>query len=174
MIDDIVGGFEDAVGEPVVAHELPGVLGRVQFGPLGRQEHDGDVGGQIELVGGVPTGLVHQHDGVGVGGDRLGYLGKMQVHRRDVAERQDQLGRLAFGRTDRAEDVGRLGALIARRDRPRAAPGPTPGDLVLLADAGLVGEPDLYALARRLAGRDLRQTVGEGFLKTAAASGFCA
>ena len=98
----------------------------------------------------------------------------MQVHRRDVAEGQDQPRRLAFGRTDRAEDIDRLGPLVARGDRPRAAPGPTPGDLVLLADAGLVGEPDLYALARRLAGRDLRQAGGEVFLKTAAASGFCA
>ena len=172
MIDDVLGGIEDAVGKPVVAHELPGVLGRVQLGRLGRQEHDGDVGGQIELVGGVPTGLVDQQDGVGVGGDRLGYLGEMQVHRRDVAEGQDQPGRLAFGRTDRAEDIGRLGALVARGGRPRAAPGPPPGDLVLLADPGLVGEPDLYALARRLAARDLRQTVGEVFLKTTAASGF--
>ena len=32
VIDDIVMGFEDAVGEPVVAHELPDILDRVQFG----------------------------------------------------------------------------------------------------------------------------------------------
>jgi hypothetical protein len=31
VIDDIVMGFEDAVGEPVVAHELPDILDRVQF-----------------------------------------------------------------------------------------------------------------------------------------------
>ena len=174
MIEDVPGGFEDAVGKPVVAHELPGVLDRVKLGPLGRQQHDGDVGGQIELVGGVPARLIHQQDGMGIGGDRLGYLGEMQVHRRDVAEGQDQTRGLAFGRTDGAEDVGRLGALIMRGRRPRAAPGPTPGDLVLLADPGLVGEPDLYALARRLAGGNLRQAGGEVFLKATAASGFCA
>jgi len=66
----------------------------------------------------------------------------VQVHRRDVAEGQDQSRRLAFGRTDRAEDIDRLGSLVARGDRPRSAPGPTPGDLVLLPDPGLVGEPD--------------------------------
>ena len=102
MIDDVLGGFEHAVGEPVVSDELPGILGRVQFGRLGRQEQDGDIGGQIELVRSVPTGLIHQQDGVGIGGDGLGYLGEMQVHRRGVAEGQDEPCRLALGRTDRA------------------------------------------------------------------------
>jgi hypothetical protein len=31
LIDDIVVGFENAVGKPVVAHELPDVLDRVQL-----------------------------------------------------------------------------------------------------------------------------------------------
>ena len=43
MIDDIVIGFEDAVGEPVVAHELPDILHRVQFGTSARQRHEGDI-----------------------------------------------------------------------------------------------------------------------------------
>ena len=174
VIDDVLGGFEDAVGEPVVAHELPGVFCRVQFGRLGRQEHDGDVGGKIQPVGGVPARLIHQQDGVGIGGDGLGDFGKMQVHRRDVANGQDQASTLAFGRTDGAEDVGRLGPLIVRGDGTCAALGPTPGDLVFLADPGLVLEPDLYARAGRLAVRDRRQAGGELFLKAAAASGFCA
>ena len=174
MVDDVLGGFEDAIGEPVVAHELPDVFGRVQLGRFRRQEHDGDVGGKIELFRGVPARLIHQQDGMGIGGDGLGYLGEMEVHRRGVAEGQDQPGRLAFGRTDRTEDVGRLGALIVRGRRPCTAQSPAPGDLVLLADPGLVLEPDLYALARRLAGRDLCQAGGELFLKAASASGLWA
>jgi len=109
-----------------------------------------------------------------VGGDGLGDLGKMQVHRLDVAEGQDQACALAFGRADGAEDVGGLGTLIVRRRGSRAAQRPASRDLVLLADPGLVGEPDLYALARGPAGCDLRQAGGERFLKATAASGFCA
>ena len=45
---------------------------------------------------------------------------------------------------DRAEDISRGGSLVCRRAWTRAPLGPTAGDLVLLADAGLVGEPDLY------------------------------
>jgi hypothetical protein len=67
-----------------------------------------------------------------------------------------------------------LGPLIAWRNRPRPAERPASRDLVLLADPGLIGEPDLYALARGRAGCDLRQTGRERFLKATAASGFCA
>ncbi len=41
--EDFVIGFEDPVGEPVVAHELPDVLDRVQFGRSGRQWQQGYV-----------------------------------------------------------------------------------------------------------------------------------
>jgi len=75
-----------------------------------------------------------------------------------------------FG-ADRAEDIGRSGALIARRRRPGAAFGPAPGDLVLLADARLVGKPHLYRPAGRIALADLRQARGKLFLKTAGAAG---
>src|SRR5438309_5438187 len=44
MVDEIVVGFEDAVGEPVVAHELPDVLDRVELWAFRRQQNDGDIG----------------------------------------------------------------------------------------------------------------------------------
>ena len=44
VIDEIVVGFEDAVGKPVIAHELPDVLDRVELGAFRRQGDNGDVG----------------------------------------------------------------------------------------------------------------------------------
>jgi hypothetical protein len=44
VIDEIVVRFEDAVREPVIAHELPDVLDRVEFGAFRRQGDNGDVG----------------------------------------------------------------------------------------------------------------------------------
>jgi len=84
--------------------------------------------------------------------------------------RQDQGGRLAVCRTDGAEDIGRPGALVVRCARSRAPARPTAGDLVLLADPGLVLEPDLYGLACGLVRRDFRQDRGEVFLNADAAS----
>ena len=68
----------------------------------------------------------------------------MQVHRRGIASRQDERCAFAQRRTDGTEDVGRSGALIGGRRRPRATPGPATGDPVLLPDPGFVSEPDLY------------------------------
>src|SRR5262249_32261022 len=58
MVDEIVVGFEDAVGEPVVAHELPDVLDRVELWALRRQQNDGDIGRHEEAGGRVRAGLI--------------------------------------------------------------------------------------------------------------------
>src|SRR5258708_20258425 len=94
----------------------------------------------------------------------------MQSHRGGIGGWQDKTGPGSSRRTDRAEDVGRAGALIVWRRGPRSAPRPAPGDLVLLPDPGLVLEPDLYRLARRVALGDLVEAGGEVFLNAARAS----
>src|SRR5882724_2368515 len=94
----------------------------------------------------------------------------MERHGRGVAERQDEACAGSLCRTDGAEDVGRARALIVRRRWPRPAPRPATGDLVLLSDPRFVLEPDFYRLACPLVLRDLCQTGGEAFLKTATAS----
>jgi hypothetical protein len=88
----------------------------------------------------------------------------MQGHRLGVAAGQDQARGLALFGADGAEDVGRGRALVPWRYGPGAALGPAPGGLVLLADAGLVAEPDLDVAerdARRA--RDRVQQGGEAF-----------
>jgi hypothetical protein len=170
MIDEIVVGFEDAVGKPVVAHELPDILDRIELGAFWRQRNDGDVGRHEEASRQVPAGLIDQKDGVGSGRDRFGDLRQMQVHRFAVTGRQDQGCALALLGADRAEDVGGSCTLVARRAGAGAALGPTAGDFVLLADAGLVGEPDFYRVAvDALLARDRLQTGGEAFLKSSIA-----
>src|SRR5829696_8335872 len=97
-------------------------------------------------------------------------LGQMQVHRRDVAAGQDKGRALAVLGADGAEDIGRGGALIVRRRGSRAAPGPAPGDLVLLADPGLVGKPHLYrGRIDLLVARELVHNRGEALLKSSMA-----
>jgi hypothetical protein len=170
MVDDAFSAVEHAVGEPVVAHELPDVFLRVELGALCRQGHDGDVVGDGEPGGEMPASLVEQQRGMAswsdVGRDRR----EVQVHRRGVAFGQDEPDRLALLGTDGAEDIGRLGALIVRRRRPTAASCPAPGDLVLLTDPGLVAEPDLYVAGIETAlVRDRRQRRGPVFLKSSIA-----
>ena len=92
----------------------------------------------------MPSGLIDEEDGVGSWCDRLGDFGQMQVHRFGIAGRQDQGGALTLFRADGTEDVGRGGSLVPWSARASAALGPPTGDLVLLADTGLVLEPNFY------------------------------
>ena len=86
----------------------------------------------------VPTGLLEQDNSVCARRDFAGDLGEMKVHSLCVAGWQNQSYGLAVFRADGAKDVGRSGALVARCTGARAAFGPTPCDLVLLADTRLV------------------------------------
>jgi len=170
MVDEIVVGFEDAVREPVVAHKLPDVFDRIELGAFWRQRNDGDICGHEEAGRQVPASLIDQEDGMGSGRNRFGDLCKMQVHRLAVAGRQDQGRALALLGADRAEDVGGSGTLVARRTGAGAALRPPASDFVLLADTGLVGEPDFYCIAvDALLARDRLQTGGEAFLKSSIA-----
>jgi hypothetical protein len=99
----------------------------------------------------------------------------MQVHRLGVAGRQDQSRALALLWTDGAKDIGRCSALISGRAWAGATFCPPAGDLVLLADAGLVCEPDFYLVAAdRLFARDFIQARGKTFLKFSIAPSACA
>lgn len=170
MVDDVVVGFEHAVRQPVVAHELPDILGGVQLGTFGRQRQNGDVGGNVELVGGVPTCLVEEQDGVLSRCDILGDFLQVEVHGEGVALGQDKPGALALLGTDGAENIGRGGALIVRRAGARSLLGPTARDLVFLTDAGLVLEPDFYSFGGdAFFARDFLQARGQTFLKSSIA-----
>ncbi len=118
----------------------------------------------------MPSGLIEQQDCMGTRRHGSGYLIEMQCHGGSIAAGQDQTGCNASRRTDGTKDIGRSRALIARCRWPRATPSPTARDLVLLADPGLILEPDLYRPARRISPGDLIQAGGEVFLNVAMAS----
>ena|SRR6478609_201489 len=123
----------------------------------------------------MPAGSIEQQDGVFVRRDFPGDFGQVQVHRLGVAARQNERCALAFFRADGAEDIGRGGTLVTWRRWARSAPRPSPGDLVLLTDPRLVGEPDFYCgrIDALILG-DLIQARRETFLKSSIAPSACA
>ena len=121
MSDDVVAGGEDSVGQPVVAHELPDVLPDVELGALGWPWQQGDVGRHVEPGWEMPARLIQQQHGMATGADHGGDLGQVQAH--------------PPGCCTKAAPLPSCGAT-------GLVPRPAAGDLVLLACAGLVGEPD--------------------------------
>ena len=114
VVDNIVVGFEYPVGEPVVAHELPDILDRVEFGAARWEPQQGDVGRHDQFGRTVPSGLIEDEHGMGTGRDVEGDLLQMHAHRLAVAAGHDDPGSLAFGRADCTKDPGRGSPLIAR------------------------------------------------------------
>jgi len=175
VVDDVVVGGEDAVGEPVFTDELPDILYRVKLGAFRGQRDDADVGRDFEFTGGVPSGLIHEYDRMSAWCDGKRYFSEVQCHGFGVAEGQNEPCTLAVFRADRAEDVGRFRPLIFRCRRPGPASRPAPRDLVLLTDAGLILEPYLYRRVPREGCSDLCQLGSKApFLKSSMAYSFCA
>ncbi len=106
-----------------------------------------------------------------VGGALLADLGQMQAHGLGVDDGQDERGGSTAAGADRAEQVGRLMALVPGLTRTGATRRPLSGELALLADAGLVLEPDLKPLAVALRANGRRDQLGQFFLNSACRSG---
>src|SRR6202043_2662423 len=70
MVEDVVVGFEDAVREPIVAHELPDVLDRIELGRFRRQRQERDVVWDGKPLRDMPSRLIKKKDGVRAGRDR--------------------------------------------------------------------------------------------------------
>src|SRR4051795_13403467 len=98
----------------------------------------------------------------------------MQAHGLRVASGQHQGCALALLGADRPEDGDRTRPLIMRSAGPGASSGPAAGDLVLLADPGLVLPPQLDRGALREARPDRFQGGRETFFKSSSAAGFWA
>ncbi len=121
----------------------------------------------------MPASLIEDNDGVGSGIDGGADLLQVLHHGKAIAERHDKARSFALARADGAEDVGPFGALILGRRGSTSPLGPPAGDFVLLTDASLVLEPNLYLGSTGEALSDFRQAGGELFLKSSKAYAFC-
>ncbi len=173
MVEDVIVGVKDSVREPVLTHELPDVLDRVQFWAFCRQRHQGNIGRDFQVAGDVPTGLIEQQHRVGVGRDLGRDFKEMLVHGGGIAPGHDDTGNGALCRANGAEQIGRGRPLIFRCARPGASFGPTPCNSVLLPDACFILPPDFYGRTTFELGLDLRQLGGEVFLNVGMASVSC-
>src|ERR1700731_2147451 len=85
MVEDVVVGFEDAVREPIVAHELPDVLNRIELGRFRRQRQERDVVWDGKPLRDMPSRLIKKKDGVRAGRDRKRDFLQMKGHGFTVA-----------------------------------------------------------------------------------------
>ena len=65
LVEDVGVGYADAVRQPVVAHELPDFLDRIELGAFRGQRQQGHGGWDDEPTGAMPPRLIEEQDGVG-------------------------------------------------------------------------------------------------------------
>jgi hypothetical protein len=121
----------------------------------------------------VPAGAVEHDHGVRARGDAAADLGQVQAGGLGVGVGQHEGGADGPLGADRAEQVGPGVAAVARSAGPGAAARPDPGQGALLADAGLVLEPDLDRSATGVLGQRRRDQIGEAFLNAASSAFGC-
>ena len=109
------------VGERLV-DQGPEVLGRLEFGGIGRQELEVDAFGNNQIRGDVPTGAIeHEHDQiVRSGADLTGEGGQDLAEHRRVDRLGEEPDHLAGGRPHEAEDIEPLEPVMAERQRALA------------------------------------------------------
>jgi hypothetical protein len=113
----------------------------------------------------MPSGPVEDENGVGALGDVARDFVEVELHHVGVGIRQREGGADAAGWADRAEQIGVVIALVGGLPWPRSALGPLPNLAVLLADPGLVFEPDFDRRDLGQAFEMSLQRVREVFLK---------
>jgi hypothetical protein len=89
---------------------------------------------------------------------------EVKLHGLSVGEWQRESGSLATRRTDGAEQICALIALVGGLAGPRAAPSPLPNDTILLPYTSFVLEPDLDRFAFGQVGQMGVQRAREVFL----------
>ncbi len=127
----------------------------------------------LELVGAVPSGAIHQDDAMGLGGNVATDLVEMHLHGARVGEGEHEGGTLSPERADRTEQVGIGVSLIGGQAWPCPPLRPNAHTPVLLSQPGLVLEPDLDPLGLRQAGYVGCQRAGKVFLNASITGPSC-
>ena len=202
--EDVVAAVPDLMAQEVGPQELPDVFDRVEFGDVGWQRQKADVIGHRQSFSRLmPAGAVEDEHGVSAGCDLRTDFPQMLGHRfavdrrrsskgsaceaRGKLRRYDDCGADAALRTNGAEEIGGVVAIVAYGRRPRATLAlrrqfhrlrrwnlrrlrPDIGQRALLANLGFVSEPDLEWLAGNRGWDHRRYQAGETFLKGSCAA----
>ena len=126
-------------------HQGPEVLGRLEFGGIGRQEDQADPIGDGLAFESMPAGVVeHEDDAALAACPGLARKGGQQCGEEGFGEAAAEIpDRLAAGWLHEGSDVEPLVAVVAEGDRPLTHGCPDPAADRLQAETVLILRPDL-------------------------------
>ena len=125
----------------------PDALDRVQFGRVGGQRNERDVGWNRKRVRAMPASLIKHHHGMLILSKRLGKAVEEGLHRRRIGIGHHQCETIVRAWLHGCEDIGKGEAPIAEPRRTLPALPPDMTNATLLTDARLVLEEQAKAFA---------------------------
>lgn len=177
MPPGVRGGFGEVVivlvasVRPVVTSQvMPEILDGVEFRRVWRQRDQGDVGWDLESLGGMVAGLVPNQDGVNVGSQFVGELLKEVIDDGGVQMWRQQSDALTSVGANRSQYIKIVVLRLSHRPWPRALFGPHAGQRSLLTEARFILEPDFDSLVG-MGRSDGLHLLDDFFLKALWASG---
>jgi hypothetical protein len=141
---EVVQRGDMPIGDRLI-HQRPEMLGRLEFGRVGRQEDEADPLGDGQVLGAMPAGVVEHEDdaALAAGAGLTGEEGE-QFGEEGLGETAAEIPeRLAAGRLHEAGEVEPLVAVVAKGDRPLTDGRPDPAADRLQAKAVLILRPNL-------------------------------
>src|SRR5919107_5232099 len=124
---EVVQRGDMPIGDRLI-HQRPEMLGRLEFGRVGRQEDEADPLGDGQVLGAMPAGVVEHEDdaALAAGAGLTGEEGE-QFGEEGLGETAAEIPeRLATGWLHEGGEVEPLIAVVAERDRPLASGRPDP------------------------------------------------
>jgi hypothetical protein len=117
-VEDVLVGGEQAVAEEVVLEVLPRFFRRIAFRSNGGNINQGDIVGDVQVVGAMPAGAIGNHGSMDLWGQFGADLIEVQLHHGGVGTGQNQAdGTVARG-TEGTEDIGIFVTRIDGHRRP--------------------------------------------------------
>ena len=141
---EVIEGFEVLIGKGLV-RQWPQAFGGLDFGRIGRQEHQLHPVRDVQVLGDVPAGPVQDQDDVLVraGPDLGGERCQERIEEGGVDAVGDEPDDLAGRRPDEAVQVEPLEPVVAVGDRAAAARRPDLAPDRLQPEAVFIERPDL-------------------------------
>lgn len=154
-IDDRVIVDEHLEAQKALSQIQPDPFDRIEFRAVGRQNDQGDVLWQDELLGAMPAGLIEHHDDMDVFGHGFGERLQKDRHGCGVGRGQDEAEGIAGFGSHGAEDIGRFEAPITDACSALAFWPPAMTKATFLTNSGFVLEVQTDRFVRMSPGGSL-------------------
>lgn len=143
------------MSQHMLTKPAPYLFNGIEFGRIGRELDQAEIGEVIRTFHGMPSGAVHDHHRMTTRLCSCCNQCQVLLHHLPVYQRTEQGFRCPGCRADGTEEIDVLELLLLNSSGATATPGPQSGSRILLTKPGFVLKPDID-IGKRNMTRDVK------------------